>query len=238
MTKGTKRMERKVDGIVFDKDGTLFDFHATWGVWGRQTIEFLAGKHQVSVVAVAGAIEFDLKENVFLPTSPAIAATNREVAECIARALPDASVDDVEQYLMISAAEAPLSPAVPLVQFLEGLSSEGIALGVMTNDSEFGARAHLSSAGVLDHFDFVAGFDSGFGAKPAPGPLLAFARAAELDPSRVLMVGDSAHDLIAGRAAGMQTFGVLTGTATEQDLQPYADAVSPDIGHIPDWLHR
>ena len=50
------------------------------------------------------------------------------------------------------------------------------------------------------------------------------------------MVGDSAHDLIAGRAAGMQCVGVLTGTATRADLAPLADVVLPDIGHIPDWL--
>ena len=106
----------------------------------------------------------------------------------------------------------------------------------MTNDSEFAARAQLRSAGVERHFTFVAGFDSGFGAKPAPGPLLAFAEQAGLDPSRVAMVGDSLHDLHAGRAAGMQTLGVLTGTALAHDLAPHADVVFDHIGHIPGWL--
>ena len=86
------------------------------------------------------------------------------------------------------------------------------------------------------HLDFIAGFDSGHGAKPAPGPLLAFARAVAVDPARVVMVGDSPHDLIAGRAAGMQTIGVLTGTASRGDLAPLADLVLSDIGHIPGWL--
>jgi len=52
----------------------------------------------------------------------------------------------------------------------------------------------------------------------------------------VVMVGDSTHDLIAGRAAGMACVGVLTGTAVEGDLAPFADAVLPDIGHLPGWL--
>ncbi|MEH6752099.1 MAG: HAD hydrolase-like protein, partial [Paracoccaceae bacterium] len=51
-----------------------------------------------------------------------------------------------------------------------------------------------------------------------------------------VMVGDSHHDLLAGRRAGMQTLGVLTGTALAADLAPMADAVLPDIGHIPAWL--
>ena len=119
---------------------------------------------------------------------------------------------------------------------LDGLRAQGLRLGVMTNDTEYGARAHLTAAGVLERFDFVAGFDSGHGAKPAAEPLLAFARAVKVDPARVVMVGDSTHDLIAGRRAGMACIGVLTGTALAGDLAPHADAVLPDIGHLPGWL--
>ena len=137
---------------------------------------------------------------------------------------------------MLSAAQAPLAPAVPLGPFLDGLRAQGLRLGVMTNDTEYGARAHLTAAGVLERFDFVAGFDSGHGAKPAAEPLLAFARAVKVDPARVVMVGDSTHDLIAGRRAGMACIGVLTGTALAGDLAPHADAVLPDIGHLPGWL--
>jgi phosphoglycolate phosphatase len=50
------------------------------------------------------------------------------------------------------------------------------------------------------------------------------------------MVGDSRHDLAAGRAAGMHTVAVLTGPARDEDLRPFADVVLPDIGHLPEWL--
>ena len=32
----------RADGILFDKDGTLFDFHATWSVWAHGVIHELA----------------------------------------------------------------------------------------------------------------------------------------------------------------------------------------------------
>jgi phosphoglycolate phosphatase len=34
----------------------------------------------------------------------------------------------------------------------------------------------------------------------------------------------------------MHTLGVLTGIAETPELAPLADAVLPDIGHIPAWL--
>jgi phosphoglycolate phosphatase len=50
------------------------------------------------------------------------------------------------------------------------------------------------------------------------------------------MVGDSLHDLHAGRAAGMRVAAVLTGLATAAELAPHADVVLRDIGHLPGWL--
>lgn len=226
----------RVDAVLFDKDGTLFDFHATWSVWAQGVIEDLAGGAPGVMARLADAAHYDLGARRFRPTSPIVAGTNREAAECFAAVLPDRRVEEIELHLMRCAARAPLAPAVPLGPFLDGLGGRGLRLGVVTNDTEFGARTHLGAVGVLDRFDFVAGFDSGHGAKPAPGPLLAFALAVRITPGRVVMVGDSAHDLIAGRSAGMQTIGVLTGTASRADLAPLADVVLPDIGHIPDWL--
>ena len=123
-----------------------------------------------------------------------------------------------------------------LKPLLSRLKREGMKIGLATNDGELPARAHLKSADVTDLFDFVAGFDSGFGAKPRPGQLLAFAGRFGLAPGEVAMVGDSTHDLAAARAAGMRGVGVLTGPATERELAPFAEIVLPDIGHLPDWI--
>ncbi|QIZ82478.1 HAD family hydrolase [Thalassovita gelatinovora] len=226
----------KIAGILFDKDGTLFDFRATWDVWAADLIAELAAGDNGVAQRIAEAIAFDLVSKQFLPHSPVIAGTNREAAECVGSALPLRSVEDLEIVLIDRAANAPLAPAVPLLAFMDGLAARGLALGVMTNDSEQAARAHLSHAGIERRLDFIAGFDSGFGAKPAPGPLLAFASQTGLAPESVVMVGDSTHDLLAGRRAGMRTLGVLTGVAQAEELLLLADAVLPDIGHIPTWL--
>ncbi|MEI4263252.1 HAD family hydrolase [Roseovarius sp. D0-M9] len=227
-----------IDGIVFDKDGTLFDFHTTWADWTNDLLMHLAGVYGGDAAVLARAIDFDLRACRFLPTSPMIGASNREGAKTLAAALPGASSDEIEDHMRRTSAAAPLQPATPLVPFLSGLAGRGLKIGLVTNDSDHGARAHLTSAGVLEHFDFVAGYDTGHGFKPTPGPLLAFARQHGLDPARCVMVGDSTHDLRAGRAAGMWTLGVLTGIADAAELSPLSDKVLPDIGHIPAWLDR
>lgn len=228
----------QVAGCLFDKDGTLFDFRATWDGWAGRMITELADGDAALITRVAHAVRYDLQSGGFYADSPFIAGSNEEVSQVLAKVLPQYTAPQLEHLLSIRAVEATLSPAVELDPFLAGLAGRGLSLGVMTNDSEYSARTQLTEAGVVQHFDFIAGFDSGFGAKPEPHPLLAFADHMALDPQQVVMVGDSAHDLIAGRAAGMQTLGVLTGTATQEELSPLADAVLPDIGHIPAWLDR
>lgn len=225
-----------ITGILFDKDGTLFDFHATWGGWTRDLLLDLAEGNQDRAASLGLAVGFDLETGEFAADSPVIAHTPEEIALALLPQLPGKTRASLVAQMNAAAATVALAPAVPLAPLLGDLRSRGLRLGLATNDAEAATRAQLKSAGIGEHFDFIAGFDSGHGGKPAPGMLLAFARACGLDPATVAMVGDSRHDLVAGRAAGMRTIGVLTGPATEEELAPLAEIVLPDIGHLPLWV--
>lgn len=225
-----------ISAIVFDKDGTLFDFHATWAVWTAGMLAELSGGDPALGALLSEAVGFDPATSDFRPDSLVIAATPREIAAAMLPHLRGWSLGPLADRLNERATTARQAEVVPLRPLLERLRSDGLRLGLVTNDAEVPARAHLEGAGITDLFDFVAGSDSGHGAKPGPGQLLAFARATGADPGATVMVGDSLHDLHAGRAAGMRAVGVLTGLAARQDLAPHADAVLPDIGALPDWL--
>ncbi|MES2968243.1 MAG: HAD family hydrolase [Pseudomonadota bacterium] len=224
-----------IDGVIFDKDGTLFDFRASWGAWAAALLRGLA-ETEAQARTLGQAIGYDLETGVFAPDSPVIAATPDEIADEMLPHLPGLTHHALLERMNTLAAGAPMLPAVPLRVVLGDLRARGLKIGLATNDAEAPAHAHLAGAGVSDLFDFVAGFDSGHGAKPAPGQLLAFARRLSLDPSRVVMVGDSRHDLQAGRAAGMRTVAVLTGIAEASELAPHADVVMADIGGLGAWI--
>jgi len=35
-----------IRGVIFDKDGTLFDFQSTWGIWTAQVLARIAGSDE------------------------------------------------------------------------------------------------------------------------------------------------------------------------------------------------
>jgi phosphoglycolate phosphatase len=224
-----------IDGVIFDKDGTLFDFRQAWGPWTRRILTDLA-PDPGTARAMGHVLGYDLETGTFAPDSIVIAATVEDSARLLLPFLPDAKLDILAAELNRLAMDVTLMETVPLQALLADLRARGLKIGLATNDTEAPARAHLQSAGITDLFDFVAGYDSGFGGKPEPGMLLAFLRETGLQAERVAMVGDSTHDLQAGRAAGMRTVAVLTGVAAAGELAPYADVVLSNIGGIPGWM--
>lgn len=224
-----------MDAAIFDKDGTLFDFRATWGGWTARAIDHLAD-HGADRALLARRLGYDVAAGVFAKDSPVIASTTPELVDIMHGFVPRMDKGQLLDILSELSVAAPQAPAVPLRPVFEALKARGLKLGLATNDTEAPARAHLAGAGVLDLFDFVAGCDSGWGGKPAPGQLLAFADRVGLDPARSVMVGDSLHDLHAGRDAGMKRVAVLTGIAEAGELGPHADVVLPDISHLAAWI--
>jgi phosphoglycolate phosphatase len=233
-----------VTGILFDKDGTLFDFQATWQRVIEAVLDTLAPDHETwSRMARSGG--YDPVRGRFLPGSPVVAGTTSEIAQLWSGFRPDLGAARIERILDDTGLDTLADPtalfptAADLPGLLAGLRTSGYALGIATHDSEQGARIQLGAVGACSAFDFIAGYDSGHGLKPGPGMLLAFAAAADLVPASTAMVGDSRHDLEAAHSAGAaMAIGVLTGPASREDLAPYADHILPSIEHLPALLTR
>ncbi len=224
-----------IRAILFDKDGTLFDFNASWGAWARQFIDGYT-PDQEKREALARAFRFDYEGQVFNPDSPIIAGTSSEIFNAMQSVFPDHSAARIADAVRGSTAAAEMKAVCDLPEYLEALKEAGYILGIATNDDEAGARAQLARENADVFFDFIAGYDSGYGAKPAPGMCKGFLQAFGLEPDAGVMVGDSSFDIRAGKAAGMWTVGVLTGAMGEEELAE-ADVVLRDITEIPDWLN-
>ena len=225
-----------IRGVIFDKDGTLFDFQSTWGIWTAQVLARIAGSDEALLQQLAEALGYDTQTRRVQPGSVIVAATPMDIAAVVKDCIPALSQTQICDWLNEEAKTAPQVLVTDLHRLTAELRRINLGLCVMTNDAETPARAHLASVQAFDLFDFVIGSDSGFGAKPQAAPLLALADKMEIPAAACVMVGDSTHDLRAGRAAGMRAVAVLTGLAEADELAPLADAVLPDVSHLPAWI--
>ncbi|MEM0922064.1 MAG: HAD family hydrolase [Pseudomonadota bacterium] len=240
---GEPGMPNRIRGVLFDKDGTLFDFQATWAEVSIRVLGQLSPDPGLQE-ALATRVGFDLQTRRFAAGSPLVAASTAEIAGIWAELLPDRTVAEIEDLTDRAAMEAAmrgaLVPAAPdLPGLLTRLRDRGLGLGVATHDSEASARHQLVSIGAGESFDFIAGYDSGFGLKPGPGMLLGFAEALGHAPGEIAMVGDSISDLaMVAEGGGALAIGVLTGPALHEDLAPHADTVLPSIQDLEGFLDR
>ena len=222
-----------LQAVLFDKDGTLIDFHRTWGPATGAGLRAAAGGDEATLQAAAAAIGYDLASGTFESDSVFIAESNDVIMELLA---PHVDVP-VFGAACMAAAEESTAPADGLPELLHALRGRGIATAVVTNDWVEIADAQLVTLGWMELFDAVVGSDSGYGAKPQPGMVLgALAELGGIDPSAALMVGDTAHDLHAARAAGVGTTLVTNGSEPAADLIALADITVASLDELWDVL--
>lgn len=94
---------------------------------------------------------------------------------------------------------------------LAALEARGHPMAIVTSKATAGARRGLSRTGIERFFPVVVGADETTRHKPDPEPVrLALARLG-YGPEEALFVGDSTHDVVAGRAAGVVTVAACWG---------------------------
>ena len=216
----------EIAGVLFDKDGTLLDFEATWGPSTAAVLTELSQGNAACFADLADMAGFLPETLGFTPDSPIIAGSTGDFAPGWAARIGvahDAAFDDRVNRLYRETSLKSLTGYADNHPMLEALAERGIAVGLATNDSEANARGHLAALGIDGAFTFVAGYDSGYGAKPGSGMVLAFASHLGVAPSAVALVGDSLHDIDSARAAGALAIGIARTEAAARALGDHPD---------------
>lgn len=187
--------------ILFDLDGTLADSSADLAgalndVMGEE------GYPALSVPAVTAMIGGGIP---LLIERALVAHGEKPPQERVAELFPRYR----EAYVPRAVESTRLFPGV--AEVLEQYHAQGVALGVCTNKPEAISRIILEKLGVLSLFGAVIGGDTLPTKKPDPAPVLEGLSRLGCRPEDGLMVGDSAADAFAAKAAGVRcvlvTFG-------------------------------
>lgn len=193
------------DAVLFDLDGTLLDsialilasYHHTYAAHGLPPVEdavILAGLGTRLEDAFGGYVD-----------DPVEIARMVETYREHNFALHDAMVRSY--------------PGV--TEVVKGLRERGVPLAVVTSKRREGTLRGLAALGLSECFDELVCADDVEKAKPHPEPVhRALERLGGVDPKRAVFVGDSTHDMEAGRAAGVHTAAVLWGPFTREALEP------------------
>jgi phosphoglycolate phosphatase len=147
-------------GVLFDKDGTLVDFDATWGPATHAIIRALAAGDPELMRAQAEVLHFSLDEKRFRATSPAIAGSSASLGRLWGGALGRTDFSALKLEIDRLAAVESLKALTPIgepARALGALKAMGLRLGVATNDSEASARRHIAALGLEETIEFVAG---------------------------------------------------------------------------------
>lgn len=191
----------QIKGIVFDLDGTLID----------------------SVPDLAAALNAVMEE--FQMPSVDDTQVSHWVGNgmelLVTRAL-NHHVDKVDQeliergfqlcaeaYSQVSGQHSVFFPGVRMV--LKNLKMAGYRLAILTNKPSRFMPHIIEEFGLDDTFELVLGGDCLPKRKPDPMGLHHVCEQWQLEPSQVLMVGDSKNDIEAGKAAGTATLGLTYG---------------------------
>lgn len=230
--------EGTIRGVLFDKDGTLVDFHRTWMPAYRHAALVLAGGSRARAEGMLCAAGYEPSRDRCRADSSLACGSLRDIAFDWARELGHADQDALATRLETLLHETvQLHPVTGARHLIERLGRRGLAMGLATMDAQASAHAVLDLLGVRALFGFVCGADSGLALKPAPDMVYAFARRAGLDCAAIAVVGDTPHDLRMARAAraGL-VVGVLTGASEEGVLAEWADVVLASVADLEPML--
>lgn len=182
----------QVAAVLFDLDGTLLDTIADLAEGANRMLAEL-GRPLRSQAEIHGFVGKGIPNLVERCLTEGCSATPGEVAHGIAVFR--------RHYAQVNGLQARIYPGIE--ESLATLRSRGLRLGCVTNKAATFTEPLLVRMGLADYFEVVVSGDTLPVKKPDPAVLLHACRHLGIPPGGALMVGDSANDALAARAAGM-----------------------------------
>jgi HAD superfamily hydrolase (TIGR01549 family) len=177
---------RRIDALICDMDGTLFDSLGPVTSSFIETIEAGGGPHYTAQDIIAA-----------FPMGSA----RPMLSALLGRRCSD---DDLAGYhRRLAEASRHTEPYDGIPEALDALAVKGIRLALFTGADVPSLQMLLRGTGLIDRFEILVGGDEVLRAKPAPDGILLACQRLEMDPSRAAYLGDSAPDMEAAHAAGV-----------------------------------
>jgi phosphoglycolate phosphatase len=214
-------MLERFDLIVFDWDGTLIDSTPT-----------------IARSIQAAAADLGLKVPDYQVACHVIGLG---LSDALRLAVPDLSEARMAEYSAryrhhYLAAEDAFDLFAGARELIDALSARAEPIAIATGKSHAGLQRALRMAGMESCFAATRCADQTH-SKPHPAMLLELADELMVEPERILMVGDTTHDLQMAAAAGTAAVGMTHGAHSVENLKLLAPlALFDSIPELHKWL--
>ena len=230
----------RAQAIIFDKDGTLIDFNAMWGGWTLYLAEQLK---QVSGLEVrdplCAAFGYDQALKQVSAQGMLAASPMARLHQLTIEVLQTQGLSGLEAQRVIEAAWCipdPVllaKPCTDMRQLFHALHKQGIQVAIATADDRAPTQALLEAFDVDEFVATMVCADDGIPSKPAPDMVQTICGRLNLEPSKVMVIGDTISDMKMARASGAGlAVGVLTGVSSARDLIPHADILLDSVDDL------
>ncbi len=145
----------------------------------------------------------------------------------------DPLLDMFSQFYIANIAEES-HPFPGLIDALDYFAAARVFLGVCTNKRQANADLLLRTLKLDGYFAAVLGADALAVRKPHPDHVIETITRSGGDPARAVMVGDSAPDIEAARAAGIPAIAVTHGYSDDPVESLAPDRIIADLSELPD----
>ena len=233
-----------IELAIFDKDGTLIEFHLMWSDWVGHLAAVLSKAHGAPLdQLVYSLMGVDRETGHVLPHGALAATPMARLRQALVDALvaDGIAAPDEAGRLVAGAWHSPdpvilARPITDIPALFAGLRARGIRIAMATSDDRDPTERTLAHLGVRGFFEALACADDGRPVKPHPAAVTWICETLGVAPARTAVVGDAPADLAMGRAAGVGlVVGVLTGASDRATLLGGADLV---VASVADLLPR
>jgi pyrophosphatase PpaX len=210
---------KQTQAILFDLDGTLIDttdlilccFAHSW-----QTVCGI--RHSREHIVATFGIPLRVAMQRLLATSPPHSRSLRDVSV----ATSDEIVEQLlSTYRAFNAAnhDGLARRFDQTEQVVSTLRSRGYAIGLVTSKSRELAIRGLQLCGLEGLIDEAVYMEDTLKHKPDPDPIFAALERLKVKSQEAVYIGDSFHDIVAGRAAGVKTIAAAWGPMPRAELE-------------------
>jgi phosphoglycolate phosphatase len=234
-----------IKGVLFDKDGTLLEFHSTQHTIYAVLLACLKDDYQVPdpLMQQLGETLGHLPDRL-TPDSLIQFSTNQQIAQALfgtcqsyAEAYgwqrPFDTNDLLELIEQVSLGDDVPYVALPHVpETLSYLRKKDYRLGIATVDTRTATVAGLKKTGILEYFDYLG---TGEDSRPKPDTSLAdgFCSECGLLPHELLIVGDGKNDMLFAQNVGAHLIGIdAAGESTSSVFREAGQRSVADIREI------